>query len=167
MHVWMYAGPSAVRAPEVATRNSGTFTAVPAMLSASTQVASGVAPWRHAACVAAGTWPGGATTTLPSTGTSAPPSAWSLRSAFTGPSTVPGAWVAVTVVPAGTKMRRMNVASSAELCVVLKVVAVPTCLTSSFGVVYAASADGTAMSAATEASPAATVQIRPLMDALL
>src|SRR3970040_1700785 len=102
MHVWMYAGPSAERGGVVPTRYSGTFTAVPAMLSASTHVASGVAPWRQAAWLGAGIWPGAATTTLPSTGTSAPPSAWSLRSAFTGPSTVPGAWVAVTVVPAGT-----------------------------------------------------------------
>ena len=40
------------------------------------------------------------------------------------------------------------------------VTTLPACLTSSFGDVYAAIAAGTAMSAATDATAAATVQIR-------
>ena len=99
----MYAGPSAASGPDVGIRNSGKFTGVPAIESARSQVAVGVAPPVQAATIAAGTPPGGHHD-VALDGHPAPASAWSWRSAFTVPSVVPGACVAVTVVPVGTKM---------------------------------------------------------------
>src|SRR3990170_424536 len=127
------------------------------------QVASGVGPPTQAAWVSGGTWPGAATTSWPSMGRSAPARSSAFTIDFTGPRTVPGAWLVVSWVPAGAKMRTLAVGSSLGSNEALTTVAVPARVISSFAVVYPASAAGTAMSAATEAIPAATVQIRPLI----
>jgi hypothetical protein len=66
-------------------------------------------------------------------------------------------------VPVGTKIRTLAVGSSFGLSEALIVVAAPDWVTSSFGDVYAARAAGTAINAASDASPAAIVQIRPLI----
>ena len=64
-------------------------------------------------------------------------------------------------------MRTLAVGSSFGSSVALITALVPVCRTSSFAVVYAAKADGTATSATTDASATATVQMRRFMRFLL
>ncbi len=153
--------PSAVCAPLVGRMYAGRLIVWPAAWSTSRSVSCGATGPIHAVCDAGVTAPGGATTMSPARGSSAPPSAKALTWAFAVPTFVPGAAVAVIVVPFGMTMAARAVESSFTEAEATMFVMFPGAYeTESFGDVYAAVATAASASATSAATATTAVRVR-------